>query len=329
MASYIGRRKFLATLGGAAVAWPLVARAQQPALPVVGFMSSASSNGMAFYVTAFRNGLKEVGYVEGRNIAVEYRWAEEQSDRLPALASDLVSRQVAAIFADSRSALAAKSVTTTIPIVFSSGGDPVELGLVTSLNRPGGNVTGVSFLVSTIAAKRLELLHELVPTAGVIGYLLNPENPLTVRQTRDLEAAARALGLQLHLVSAHGEHDFEQAFAQFVQHRVDAVIVGGDPIFLNRRDQVVALAARHAIPAIYNSRTWAIAGGLMSYGPSVEDANRLCGIYVGQILNGAKPADLPVIQSAKFDLWINLKTAKTLGLKVPLTLQVAADDVIE
>jgi putative ABC transport system substrate-binding protein len=238
MASYIGRRKFLATLGGAAVAWPLVARAQQPALPVVGFMSSASSNGMAFYVTAFRNGLKEVGYVEGRNIAVEYRWAEEQSDRLPALASDLVSRQVAAIFADSRSALAAKSVTTTIPIVFSSGGDPVELGLVTSLNRPGGNVTGVSFLVSTIAAKRLELLHELVPTAGVIGYFLNPDNPLTVRQTRDLEAAARALGLQLHLVSAHGEHDFEQAFAQFVQHRVDAVIVGGDPIFLNRRDQV-------------------------------------------------------------------------------------------
>jgi putative ABC transport system substrate-binding protein len=258
------RREFITLLGGAAAVWPIAARAQQSVLPVVGFLSAASPTGMAFYVTAFRNGLKEAGYVEGRNIAVEYRWAEEQSDRLPALAADLVSRQVAAIFADSRSAFAAKAVTTTIPIVFSSGGDPVELGLVTSLNRPGGNVTGVSFLVSTIAAKRLELLHELVPTAAVIGYLLNPDNPLTVRQTRDLEAAARALGLQLDLVSAHGERDFEQAFAQFAQHRVDAVIVGGDPIFLNRRDQVVALAARHALPTVYYSREYAEAGGLMS-----------------------------------------------------------------
>jgi putative tryptophan/tyrosine transport system substrate-binding protein len=241
------RRDFITLLGGAAAAWPLAARAQQAGkLPTIGFLSAASPTGMAFYVTAFRNGLKEASYIEGQNVAIEYRWAEEQSDRLPTLAADLVSRQVAAIFADSRSALAAKAVTTTIPIVFSSGGDPVELGLVTSLNRPGGNVTGVSFLVSTIVAKRLELLHELVPTAAVIGYPLNPDNPLTVRQTRDLEAAAPALGLQLHLVSAHGERDFEQAFAQFVEHRVDAVIVGGDPIFLNRRAHVVALAARHA-----------------------------------------------------------------------------------
>jgi putative ABC transport system substrate-binding protein len=264
-----------------------------------------------------------------QNVAVEYRWAEDESDRLADLAADLVSRQVAAIFADSRSALAAKAITTTIPIVFSSGGDPVELGLVTSLNRPGGNVTGVSFLVGTISAKRLELLHELMPTAAVIGYLLNPGNPPTVREAQDLEAAARALGLQLHPVIAHGERDFAPAFAQFVHRRVDAIIVAGDPSFISRRDQIVALAGLHAIPAIYNSRTWAIAGGLMSYGPSVEDANRLCGGYVGQILKGAKPADLPVIQSTKFDLWINLKTAKTLGLKVPLTLQVAADEVIE
>jgi ABC-type uncharacterized transport system substrate-binding protein len=322
------RREFITLLGGAA-AWPLMAHAQQPSMPVVGYLSPTSFATLSERLRGLRHGLKETGYIEGQNVTVEYRWAEEQSDRLPTLAADLVSRQVAAIFADSRSALAAKAVTTTTPIVFSSGGDPVELGLVTSLNRPGGNITGVTFLVSTISAKRLELLHELVPRAALIGYLSNPDNPLTVRQTIDLEGAARALGLQLHLVSAHGERDFEQAFVKFVERRVDAVIVGGDPIFLNRRDQVVALAAQHAIPAIYNSRTWAIAGGLMSYGPSVEDSNRLCGIYVGQILKGAKPADLPVIQSTKFDLWINLKTAKTLGLKVPLTLQVAADEVIE
>jgi putative tryptophan/tyrosine transport system substrate-binding protein len=325
----VRRREFINLLGGAAAAWPLAAGAQQPAMPVIGFLSSASPTGQAHYVTAFRNGLKEAGYVEGQNVAVEYRWAEGRTDRLPALAADLVSRPVAAIFADSRSALAAKAVTTTIPIVFTSGGDPIALGLVTSLNRPGGNVTGVSFLVSTIAAKRLELLHELKPTAAVIGYLFNPDNPLARHETRDVEAAAHALGLQLHTISAGGERDFDLAFARLVQHRVDAFMLGGDPIFTGLRDQIVALAARHAIPAIYNQRLFAIAGGLMSYGPSVEDSNRLCGIYVGQILKGAKPADLPVIQSTKFDLWINLKTAKTLGLKVPLTLQVAADEVIE
>jgi putative tryptophan/tyrosine transport system substrate-binding protein len=325
----VRRREFLTLLGGAAAAWPLASGAQQTAMPVIGFLSSASPTGQAHYVTAFRNGLKEAGYVEGQNIAVEYRWAEGRTDRLPALAADLVSRPVAAIFADSRSALAAKAVTTTIPIVFTSGGDPITLGLVTSLNRPAGNVTGVSFLVSTIAAKRLELLHELMPTAATIGYLFNPGNPLARHETRDVEAAAHALGLQLHTISTGGESDFDQTFARLVQHRVDAFILGGDPIFTGLRDQIVALAARHAIPAIYNQRWFAIAGGLISYGPSVDDANRQCGVYVGQILKGAKPADLPVIQSTKFELWINLKTAKALGLKVPLTLQVAADEVIE
>jgi len=259
MTVIIGRRELLTALGGAA-AWPLAARAQQPAAPVVGFLTSSSSAGMAFYVTAFRKGLKEAGYIEGQNVTVEYRWAEEQTDRLPALAADLISRQVAAILADTRSALAAKVATRTIPIVFSSGGDPIELGLVSSLNRPGGNVTGVSFLVGTIAAKRLELLHELVPTAAVIGYLVNPNNPNSAHETRDIEAAARALGLQLHVVDAHGERDFGPAFANFAQRRVDPVILAGDPSFISRRDQIVALAAQHAIPAIYNSRTWAIAG---------------------------------------------------------------------
>jgi len=284
---------------------------------------------LAFQVTAFRNGLKEVGYVEGQNVAVELRWAEGQLDRLPALAADLVGRQVAAIVGDVRSALAAKAATTTIPIVFTTAGDPVQLGLVASLNRPGGNITGVSFLVGTIASKRLELLRELIPTAALIGYLVNPGNPTSEIETRDAEVAARALGLQLHVVVAYGERDFDQAFASFVQQRVDAMFVGGDPIFLNRRDQIVALAARHAIPAMYNLRQWPVAGGLISYGGSLTESFRQVGVYAGQILKGAKPADLPVQQSTRVELVINLKTAKALGLKVPLTLQVAADEVIE
>jgi ABC-type uncharacterized transport system substrate-binding protein len=324
----IGRREFITLLGGAAV-WPLATHAQQSAVPVIGLLSSASPAGMAFYVTAFRNGLKETGYVEGQNVAVEYRWAEDQTDRLPALATDLVRRQVAAIFADTPSALAAKAVTATIPIVFTSGGDPVKLGLVTSFNRPGGNVTGISFLVSATAAKRLELLREMLPTAAVIGYLFNIDYPVSATETGDVEAAARGLGLQLYAVSARGESDLDQAFETFVQRRVDAVFVGSGPVLINRREQIVALAAKHAIPAMYNQRNWVISGGLMSYGPSVEDANRQSGIYVGQILKGAKPADLPVMQSTRFELFINLKTAKALGLKVPLTLQVAADEVIE
>jgi len=326
------RREFIALLGVTAAAWPLAARAQQAAVPVIGFLHSTSPGGFAFYVTAFRNGLKEAGYTEGRNVAVEYRWAEGQLDRLPALAADLVSRQVAVIAADTRSTLIAKAATTTIPIVFSSGGDPVKLGFVTSLNRPGGNITGASFLTAAVAGKRLELLRELMPTATVIDYLVNPDNALGQPEIADAEAAARTHGLKLHVVNvvnARGEYDFDQAFATIAQHRPDALFIGGDPLFLFQRHQLVPLVARHAIPAIYNQREYVLAGGLMSYGTNISDAVRQSGLYIGRILKGEKPGDLPVTQSARFELVINLNTAKTLGLKVPLTLQVAADEVIE
>jgi putative ABC transport system substrate-binding protein len=326
------RREFITLIGGLAMAWPLIARAQQPTMPVIGFLHSTSPGGFAFYVTAFRNGLKEAGYTEGRNVAVEYRWAEGQLDRLPALAADLVSRQVAVIAADTRSTLIAKAATTTIPIVFSSGGDPVKLGFVTSLNRPGGNITGASFLTAAVAGKRLELLRELMPTATVIDYLVNPDNALGQPEIADAEAAARTHGLKLHVVNvvnARGEYDFDQAFATIAQHRPDALFIGGDPLFLFQRHQLVPLVARHAIPAIYNQREYVLAGGLMSYGTNISDAVRQSGLYIGRILKGEKPGDLPVTQSARFELVINLNTAKTLGLKVPLTLQVAADEVIE
>jgi putative ABC transport system substrate-binding protein len=328
----LNRREFITLLGGAAAAWPLAARAQQPAMPVIGFLHSASPGGFAFYVTAFRNGLKEAGYIEGQNVAVEYRWAEGQLERLPAMAADLVSRQVAVILADTRSTLIAKAATSTIPIVFTSGGDPVKLGFVTSLNRPAGNITGTSFLTAAVAGKRLELLRELIPTATVVDYLVNPDNALGRPEIADAEAAARTHGLKLqvvNVVNARGEYDFDQAFAKIAEHRPDALFVGGDPLFLFRRHQLVPLVARHAIPAIYNQREYVLAGGLISYGTNISDASRQAGVYAGRILKGANPGDLPVTQSARFELVINLNTAKTLGLKVPLTLQVAADEVIE
>jgi putative tryptophan/tyrosine transport system substrate-binding protein len=302
------RRQFITLLGGAA-AWPLAASAQQPSVPVIGFLHSASPGGFAFFVTAFRNGLKETGYIEGRNVAVEYRWAEGQLDRLPALAADLVGRGVAVIVAETRSTLIAKAATTTIPIVFTSGGDPIKLGFVSSLNRPGGNITGASFLVAAVAGKRLELLRELLPTATVIAYLVNPDSALGQPEIADAEAAVRAHGLNLHIVNsvnARGEYDFDQAFATIAQHRPDALFVGGDPVFLFRRHQLVPLVARHGIPAVYNQREYVIAGGLMSYGTSISDAARQAGVYVGRILKGEKPADLPVTQSARFELVINL-----------------------
>jgi putative ABC transport system substrate-binding protein len=325
------RREFIALLSGAA-AWPVAARAQQPPMPVIGFLYSGPPGGMAFSVTAFRNGLKEAGYIEGRNVAVEYHWGEGQHGRLRALTADLVSRQVAVIAGDTRSTLIAKAATTAIPIVFFSGGDPVKLGFVTSLNRPGGNITGASFLVAQVAGKRLELLRELIPTATVIDYLVNPDSPIGQPEIADAEAAARTHGLKLqvvNVVNARGEYDFAQAFATIARHRPDALFVGGDPIFLSLRHELVSLVARHAIPTIFNQREYAVAGGLMSYGTSVSDAIRQAGVYSGRILKGEKPADLPVTQSARFELVINLNTAKTLGLKVPLTLQVAADEVIE
>jgi putative tryptophan/tyrosine transport system substrate-binding protein len=321
------RREFITLLGGAAAAWPLAAHAQQPKLPVIGFLGSPSSAGQEFYAAAFRSGLKEGGYLEGNNVALEYRWADGRVDRLPILAADLVSRKVAAIFADTQSALAAKAITSAIPIVFSSGGDPVKLGLVASLNRPGGNVTGATFLVSTLAPKRLELLHEMKPAAATIGYLVDPDYPTSPAETT--ETAARALGLKLDTVEAHDTGAVQEAFATFVQHHDDAIIVGSGPVLLGLRDQIVDLAARNAIPAMYNLRPWAVTGGLMSYGPSIEDATRQCGVYVAQILKGANPDELPVVQSAKFEFVINLKTAKTLNLTVPQTLIVAADEVIE
>ena len=325
------RREFITLLGGAAAAWPVAARAQQPKMPVIGFMSGRSPAESEYLVKAFRTGLNELGYVEGRNVSVEYRWADGHYDRLPALAAELVGRRVAAIAATggSVSGLAAKAATATTPIVFSSGGDAVKLGLVASLNRPGGNVTGVNLIFGALGAKRLELLRDLIPQATTIAMLVNLNYPSASTEVQETEAGARSLGLQLHVFNATVESEFERAFAAITAQRVAGLLVGDDPFLQSRRDKLVQLAANHAIPAIYFSRDFSDAGGLMSYGPSIIDAYRLVGFYIGRVLNGERPADLPVIQPTKFDLVINLKTAKALQLTVSPTLLARADEVIE
>jgi putative ABC transport system substrate-binding protein len=324
------RREFITLLGSAAAMWPLGASAQQTAMPVI--LHPTSPDTMADRLRAFRQGLKETGYVEGENVAIEYRWADGQFNRLPALAAELVRRKVAVIVAPQgiASVLAAKAATTTIPIVFNVGEDPVRLGLVASLARPEGNLTGINFLTTELAAKRLELLRELVPAASRVALLVNPNNPSGEITTRDaLERAARALGLQIQMFNASTSREINAAFATLVRERPDALFVGGDSLFTTRRVQLVALAARHVIPALYSAREFVEAGGLMSYGSSLSDAYRQSGVYAGRILKGAKPADLPVVQASKFELVINAETARLLGLTVPDKLLVAADEVIE
>ena len=331
MAIDIGRRQFLSALSAATAAWPLVAQAQQPAMPVIGFLSGLSAAAVARPLAAFHQGLKETGYVEGQNVAIEYRWAEGQYDRLPALAADLVHRTAAVIVSlgADPAALTAKGATTTIPIVFLVGGDPVKLGLVASLNRPRGNATGVNFLVSEMTAKRLALLHELVPTAAGLGVLINPKSAVAEAQLSDAQSAARALGEQVVIINASNEGEIDVAFASFTQRKAGGLVIADDPFFNNRRDQIVSLAAHYALPTVYFFREFAASGGLISYGTSLTDAYHQVGVYAGKILGGANPADLPVIQPTKFELVINLKTAKALGLTVPQTLLVAADEVIE
>jgi putative tryptophan/tyrosine transport system substrate-binding protein len=327
----VKRRQFITLLGGAAV-WPIAARAQQPAMPVVGFLNGSSLDVFSHMLRAFRQGLRDAGYVEGENVAIEYRWAEGQLDRLPTLAAELVRRRVAAIVATggTHSALAAKAATTTIPIVFGVGEDPVKLGLAASLAQPGGNATGVNYFIYELGAKRLALLHELVPTAVRVALLVNPVNAaLTEATLKDVEAAARATGLQIQIANASTSREIDAAFAALARDRVDALFVFPDPLFYTRRVQIAALAARHAIPASYTQRDFAEVSGLMSYGTNIADAWRQVGTYTGRILKGAKPSDLPIVQSTKFELVINHQTARMLDLVVPPTLLATADEVIE
>ena len=323
------RREFITLLGGAAAAWPLAARAQQLTVPVVGVLRSTSFSGVTHLATAFGQGLKEAGFVEGQNVAVEYLAAEGRPDRLRALVAELVRRPVAVIVANSVAASAAKDVTATIPIVFTTGSDPVRDGLVASLNRPGGNVTGVSFLAGKLGAKRLDLLRQLAPTATTIGAIVNPSTTETEGERTDLQAAAQAIGQQLVVLDVNNERDLEPAFATLIQRGVGILLVGTGAFMFAQRERIVALAARHAVPAMHNAREAVVAGGLMSYGPGQSDAYRQAGTYAGRILKGEKPSDLPVVQSTKFELVLNLKTAKTLGFDIPPTLLALADEVIE
>ena len=323
------RRDFITLIGGAAVAWPLAARAQQPAMPVVGFVRSTSLAPFQNLVVAFGDGLKEAGFVAGQNVAVEYRYAENQRDRLPALVAELLGIPVAVLVVNSGAAAAAKAATTTVPIVFVAGADPVKDGLVASLNRPGGNITGVSWLGAQVGAKRLELLRQIVPKTTTIGMLEDLNSPGTEAERTDVQAAAQAIGLQLIIIDVNNDRDIETAIASFVQRGAGALLVGAGAFLTSKRESIAALAARHAIPAMYVEREGAVAGGLMSYGPSQSEAYRQAGIYAGRILKGEKPADLPVMQSTKFEFVLNLKTAKALGLTVPMIVQMTADEVIE
>jgi len=325
------RRQFITLVGGVAATWPLAARAQQGAMPVIGFLSSTPSETYGVRLRAFRQGLREEGYVEGQNVAIEYRWAENYEDRLPMLAAELVSRQVSVIAAGgSPSSMAAKAATATIPIVFETAGDPVTLGLVASLNRPGGNLTGVTNLNVEVVQKRLELLREILPAATIVAVLVNPSAPAVTEQfMRALQAAAPALGMQLHFLHASTDRDLDTAFAALGQLRADALVIGPYLFFNSRKEQLGALSLRHAVPAIFIYREFVAAGGLMSYGANEEETYRLVGIYTGKILKGANPNDLPVQRSTKVELIINLKTVKALGIAVPLALSGRADELIE